>query len=68
MKIASDRLTGIVSTLLQSAGADEREAGLVAEYLVAAELRGTPSHGVNLLPAVFARIDAGHMEVPTRLK
>jgi LDH2 family malate/lactate/ureidoglycolate dehydrogenase len=54
--------------LLQAAGVGVQEARLVAENLVAAELREVPTHGINLLPTILERIEAGQMEIPTELK
>ncbi|TFG63488.1 MAG: Ldh family oxidoreductase [Spirochaetales bacterium] len=68
VNITPDYLTKVSIELLQTAGVGLKEAGLVAETLVTAELRGVPTHGINLLPAVFDRIAAGQMEVPTKLK
>lgn len=68
MNVAPDYLTKVAFELLQSAGVGPREAGLVAETLAAADLRGVPTHGINLLPVIFERIAAGQMEVPTKLK
>ena len=68
MNVTSDHLRKVGLELLQTAGVGLQEAGLVAENLVAAELRGVPTHGINLLPAILERIAAGQMEVPTELK
>jgi LDH2 family malate/lactate/ureidoglycolate dehydrogenase len=68
VNVTSDHLTKIGFELLRTTGAGLQEAGLVAESLVAAELRGVPTHGINLLPAILERIAAGQMEVPTELK
>ena len=68
MNVTSDHLRKVGLELLQAAGVGLQEAGLVAENLVAAELRGVPTHGINLLPAILERIAAGQMEVPTELK
>jgi LDH2 family malate/lactate/ureidoglycolate dehydrogenase len=68
VKIAADHLTQVGLELLLTTGIDRQEARLVAENLVSAEMRGVPTHGINLLPAILERIDAGQMEVPTKLK
>jgi len=68
VNVSSDHLRKVGLELLQTAGAGLQEAGLVAQNLVAAELRGVPTHGINLLPAILERIAAGQMEVPTELK
>jgi uncharacterized oxidoreductase len=44
------RLRAIAAAVLVAAGSDEREAGIVADHLVEANLRGHDSHGVGMLP------------------
>ena len=68
MRVTADQLMKVGLELLQTTGTGAQEARLVAENLVAAEMRGVPTHGINLLPAILERIDAGQMEVPTELK
>jgi LDH2 family malate/lactate/ureidoglycolate dehydrogenase len=68
VNVTADHLKKVGLELLQTTGVGLQEAGLVAENLVAAELRGVPTHGINLLPAILERIEAGQMEVPTELK
>jgi LDH2 family malate/lactate/ureidoglycolate dehydrogenase len=68
VKVTADHLMNVALELLRTAGVGSQEAQLVAENLVAAELRGVPTHGINLLPAILERIAAGQMEVPTELK
>ncbi len=68
MKIAADHLTQVSLQLLLTTGVDRQEAGVVAENLVAAEMRGVSTHGINLLPAILKRIAVGQMDVPTELK
>ena len=58
MFVTSDHLRKVGLELLQAAGVGLQEAGLVAENLVAAELRGVPTHGINLLRQRF-RTDGG---------
>ena len=68
MKIAADRLMKVGLELLQTTGTGAKEARLVTENLVIAEMRGVPTHGINLLPTILERIAAGQLEVPTELK
>ena len=68
MRVTADQLMKVGLELLQTTGIGAQEARLVAENLVAAEMRGVPTHGINLLPAILERIEAGQMEVPTKLK
>ncbi len=48
--------------LLEAAGVEAAKAGLVAESLVAANLRGVDSHGVQLLPYYVNQILAGNVD------
>ena len=68
MKVAADHLEKIGVTLLQTVGVGRQEAEVVAEKLVEAELRGVPTHGINLLPTIIDRIERKLIEVPTNLK
>jgi LDH2 family malate/lactate/ureidoglycolate dehydrogenase len=68
VRVTADQLMKVGLELLQTTGTGLREARLVAENLVAAEMRGMPTHGVNLIPTILERIAAGQMEVPTELK
>jgi LDH2 family malate/lactate/ureidoglycolate dehydrogenase len=67
-RVTPEHLRKVAFELLQKTGVGPEEALAVAENLVAAELRGLPTHGVNLLPEIFDRIAAGQMELPTKLK
>jgi len=68
VRITADQLMKVGLELLQTTGTGMQEARLVAENLVAAEMRGMPTHGVNLIPTILERIAAGQMKVPTELK
>lgn len=59
MKHDANRLQSLASTLLHERGAPLPQAALQAELLVEAEMRGLPSHGLQRLPRLLARIDAG---------
>jgi ureidoglycolate dehydrogenase (NAD+) len=54
-----DALKTWVAAIFQSRGLSERDAGLMAESLVHANLRGTDSHGVMRVPHYIARLEAG---------
>jgi uncharacterized oxidoreductase len=54
MIVSPDRLREIVVTIFSAAGSTDREAQLVAEHLVEANLRGHDSHGVGMIPAYIA--------------
>jgi LDH2 family malate/lactate/ureidoglycolate dehydrogenase len=68
VKIAADHLTQVGLELLLTTGIDRQEARLVAENLVAAEMRGVSTHGINLIPTILERITSGQMDVPTKVK
>ncbi len=60
-RTSSTGLQAFVQTLLASAGLDEQAAALVAESLVWADLRGSPSHGVSRIPQYVAWLASGDM-------
>ncbi|MEO7651891.1 MAG: Ldh family oxidoreductase, partial [Bryobacteraceae bacterium] len=59
--ISADELIAFCEAILRGASVPEHKASLVAESLVAANLRGVDSHGVQLLPYYVEQIDAGDM-------
>jgi len=54
-----ERLRGLVTAVLESHGSPTSAARTQAEVLVEADLRGQPSHGLQRLPVLVARIRAG---------
>ncbi|WP_262268799.1 malate/lactate/ureidoglycolate dehydrogenase [Microvirga yunnanensis] len=54
MIVPPDRLRDIVVTIFSAVGSTDREARLVADHLVEANLRGHDSHGVGMIPAYIA--------------
>jgi uncharacterized oxidoreductase len=63
--ITSDRLHALSRAVCRAAGSGEREANLVADHLVEANLTGHDSHGVGLLPVYVEKVRAGLL-VPNR--
>jgi LDH2 family malate/lactate/ureidoglycolate dehydrogenase len=61
VNIAHAALRGFVQRLMEAGGANARSAWLVADSLVAANLRGVDSHGVQLLPFYIERMKTGLM-------
>ena len=61
-RIDSDALERFAAATLAETGADEVVAETVAASLVAADLRGHPSHGVQLIPDYFGWAFEGHLE------
>ncbi len=62
---ASDTLHALIRAVCTAGGSAEREAGLVADQLVEANLTGHDSHGVGLLPFYVQSLDKGAL-VPNR--
>ena len=61
---SADELYEVVTKILLAAGADERNANIVAEHLVSANLCGVDTHGVFNLPMYVKNIGDGEI-VPT---
>ena len=59
-------LTGFAREILEAAGVPHATAALVAESLVAANLRAVDSHGVQLLLWYTEQIQAGNVNIETR--
>lgn len=59
MLLPVDELRQLAVTALERRGAPPKKAQLQADLLIEAELRGLPSHGVQRLPRLLARIDKG---------
>jgi L-2-hydroxycarboxylate dehydrogenase (NAD+) len=59
MRVPETRLRELCVSLLEQRGAPPPAAGLQADLLIEAELRGLPSHGLQRLPRLLARIERG---------
>src|SRR3954467_636599 len=59
--ISANSLELYAKQILIAAGTPETAAGLVRHSLVAANLRGVDSHGVQLLPFYVQQIEAGDL-------
>ncbi|MFI4974704.1 MAG: malate/lactate/ureidoglycolate dehydrogenase [Caulobacterales bacterium] len=59
MLIQADRLTRLLTAVLERAGAVHDHARICAEHLVAANLKGHDSHGVGMAPSYVRWIAAG---------
>lgn len=68
MIICPDTLKQLTSGILQAAGSEEREAAIVADHLVEANLCGHDSHGVGMLPTYIKNIGAGLLKPNIRPK
>lgn len=59
--IAADALKQVVVTICRAGGSDEREATMVANRLVEANLAGHDSHGVGMIPAYVGSLKTGRL-------
>jgi len=64
--VSAEDLTSWVAALLEAAAFPRPTAHLVAESLVAANLRGVDSHGVQLLPYYVEQVERGDMHPGAR--
>ena len=60
--IQAKALSKFAESILKGAGVSEPKARLIATSLVAANLRGVDSHGVQLLPFYIERLETGDIE------
>jgi len=56
------RLREVARALVKATGSDDAEAGIVADHLVEANLRGHDSHGVGMLPLYVQNFHAGKLK------
>lgn len=63
VRIKAEPLREAVRAICRAGGSNEREAGLVADHLVAANLAGHDSHGVGMLPTYIANVLANELVV-----
>ncbi len=68
MIIDAARLTQLLSSILEHAGAEPERARVCAEHLVAANLKGHDSHGVGMAPSYVNWIRAGKLDPNVRPK
>lgn len=68
MRVALERVKEVVVHLLKGLNATEEEASLVAESLTMAEMRGIDTHGLYYLKLLADRVEAGMLDLPTRLR
>lgn len=59
MIASAKQLVSVVHRIVERGGSDAREADLVAEKLVEANLRGHDSHGVGMVPRYIDPVRAG---------
>ncbi len=68
MRVDCQNLTELTVTLLERLGASHEEAPIVAQNLVAADMRGTHTHGVNLLRNIAERTAGDILSLPTTIR
>ncbi len=61
--LTASSLTQYVAAILEKHGASSSNAMIIAHALVTADIEGTPSHGVMLVPMYAERIRAGSVSV-----
>ncbi len=66
--VKHEKLRAAVAVLLQASGSEEREAGIVTDHLVEANLKGHDSHGVGMVPTYVRNIKEGKLQLNRRLK
>lgn len=62
-----DHLRAVTAAILESLGVGVSETRLAADVLLAADMRGISTHGLNFLPMLADRIERGLLCVPTKL-
>ncbi|MBP7661983.1 MAG: malate/lactate/ureidoglycolate dehydrogenase [Burkholderiaceae bacterium] len=65
-----ERLQAFISSIFTTSGSSASEAEQIASHLVGANLAGHDSHGIGLIPAYLAHLEAGLVrpnQVPVRI-
>lgn len=60
--VAFEEAKAFANRLLQANGVSSAHAATIAQCLVAADLRGIDTHGINRLPSYMARVRAGVLD------
>ena len=68
MKVKPEQLRNVAREILKGFHATDKEAELVAESLIRADMRGIDTHGVYFLTLLANRVDSGMIKIPTRLE
>jgi hydroxycarboxylate dehydrogenase B len=66
--VKHEKLRAGIGALLQASGSEEREARIVTDHLVEANLKGHDSHGVGMIPTYVRHIKEGKLKLNQRLK
>ncbi len=68
MRVSEQALLNVAREILALLGEERENAKLAAAALVAADMRGVSTHGVNLLRLVSQRVGAGMLALPTKVE
>ncbi|MFM0734717.1 malate/lactate/ureidoglycolate dehydrogenase [Paraburkholderia sediminicola] len=68
LRIPADQLHAYVRAIWEQAGSTPREAELVADHLVAANLTGHDSHGVGMIPRYVASLADAQLQLNLHAK
>ncbi|KAG9852905.1 Malate/L-lactate dehydrogenase, partial [Aureobasidium melanogenum] len=60
--VSQENANAYVKAVLQANGVSEQDASTIAYCLVAADLRGVDTHGVNRIPSYLARVRQGVLD------
>ncbi len=66
--ITQEQLKNVAVEVLKAYGESKLNAALAADCLVKADMRGIFTHGTYLLVTMYDRIQAGMLNIPTRVK
>ena len=67
-RVSADRLRAFIARAFAAAGMSAGDAGVVADLITEADLRGTDTHGVFRLPLYLRRIKAGGINVRPNIR
>src|SRR5215510_11816692 len=67
-RVSADRLRAFISQAFEKAGVLATDAGILAELITEADLRGTDTHGVFRLPLYVRRIKAGGINLRPNIR
>lgn len=68
MKIPAETLKEAIVSILSGVGVPEKDAFIVADNLVKANLRGNDSHGIRILPNYVRRVQNGLIKLGTTIR
>src|SRR5258708_18015802 len=67
-RVSADRLRTFISQAFEKAGVPAGDAGILADLITEADLRGTDTHGVFRLPLYVRRIKAGGINLRPNIR